>query len=305
LTSAIAEDDMLYLAPLLTLAGCAAGYLLPAELFPDTGSDAEVGDLQVPSELDLGWVVVGQTGTGTLTLTNGGRANLVLTDLAQSGDAGGPVVTVPEAFDAGDYLLAAGDAVDLAVTFAPTAEGCLSTTLTISSDDPDQPQVDVPITGCGTDGLDASLFLNVDDAWEAWLDGTSFSARGADDYSSVEQVVWKIAPGAHLLAVRGQDTSGWAGLIGGVLMGQDALTLSGDGAWVSTAEDPGEGWEQRSFDDSTWTEAIPCADAAWGRGSSGPLLDLGALWVWSKADYQADGEDTGWFRVTFTVPEPE
>jgi HYDIN/CFA65/VesB family protein len=60
-----------------------------------------------------------------------------------SGPAGAPF----SATGTGPFALAPGNSRQVKVTFSPTSMGTFSAQLTITSDDPNRPSINVPITG--------------------------------------------------------------------------------------------------------------------------------------------------------------
>ncbi len=92
--------------------------------------------------LPVGNVVVGATGTATLTISNTGNAPLDLTGITSSN----PLFTVAPATG----TVAPGATLTVTVTFAPTAVGAQTGTLTIASNDPAQPTLTVAVSGTGT-----------------------------------------------------------------------------------------------------------------------------------------------------------
>ena len=95
-----------------------------------------------PSQLQFGDVALGQSAEQSLTVHNTGTANLVVHDI-QSGD---PAFGVTGATS---FELAPGDFRDVAITFSPAASGALQATLSILSNDPEQPAITVALAGTG------------------------------------------------------------------------------------------------------------------------------------------------------------
>lgn len=102
-------------------------------------------DLAVlPGELDLGEVIIGETGTDTLTVINAGKSDLDITAMTVT-DGGDYTLSVSEA------TIEAGDQVEVEVTLTPTTTGDLSRTLVISSNDPEKPEFEVPFIATAVD----------------------------------------------------------------------------------------------------------------------------------------------------------
>ena len=94
-----------------------------------------------PTALDFGDVFIGGSRSLTLRVTNEGTDALEVTNIA-SGD---PAF----AADVTSFSLAARAHLDVHVTFAPSSAGTTPATLTLSSDDPDEPHLTVSLTGVG------------------------------------------------------------------------------------------------------------------------------------------------------------
>jgi hypothetical protein len=98
-----------------------------------------------PDSLDFGKVGVGETALQTLRIANTGWATLTGT------------LSVPDGFrlesvsrtDSLEVSIAVGSTLDFPVTFAPTAEQEYAGSLTITSNDPLQPSLAIPLAGVG------------------------------------------------------------------------------------------------------------------------------------------------------------
>jgi MYXO-CTERM domain-containing protein len=109
----------------------------PTMFDPDT-VHVPLPDVTVsPTNLDGGTLIVGDVATESLTIRNRGEAELVVTvdALPDTLMVSSARVTVPASSEA-----------TLGVTIAPSMEGMLSETLTLRTNDPDQPLVRVPVT---------------------------------------------------------------------------------------------------------------------------------------------------------------
>lgn len=97
-----------------------------------------------PSGLDFGEVALGQSAQLSVTVFNRGGSNLSI----------GPVVATTDEFAAlaptGPVSIGPGASQPIQVSFSPAAEGTRFGTLRISSNDPNNPQFDVPLVGRGT-----------------------------------------------------------------------------------------------------------------------------------------------------------
>ncbi|MFC7132673.1 MULTISPECIES: choice-of-anchor D domain-containing protein [Salinibaculum] len=113
----------------------------PVRTPPATAPDITV----TPLRLDFGDVSVGDTATRTVLVNNTGSAPLDVIDLSLSGANASEF-----AVDASDFLVAPSDSRPVGVTFSPTTVGLQSATLAVTSNDTDEPAVDVALAGTGT-----------------------------------------------------------------------------------------------------------------------------------------------------------
>ncbi|HEY2120401.1 MAG TPA: choice-of-anchor D domain-containing protein, partial [Candidatus Acidoferrum sp.] len=94
--------------------------------------------------LNLGSTTVGATSDGTLTLTNTGSTNLIISLLSVSGGPFGiSGITTPR-------TIAAGGSTSFSVLFSPTIVGGDSGSITITSNDPQTPTTIIALTGTAT-----------------------------------------------------------------------------------------------------------------------------------------------------------
>lgn len=135
-----------------TAAGTATGTMtLQTSTGVLSGSVALTGAATAPqqitlstSSLNLGSTTVGSTTKGTLTITNSGGANLALSLISVSGTPFGiSGIATPSTIAPG------GNAI-LNVSFAPTAAGTDSGSITIMSNDPQDPTAIITLSGTAT-----------------------------------------------------------------------------------------------------------------------------------------------------------
>lgn len=99
-----------------------------------------------PTALEFDTVTRGSSGARNLTIVNTGVANLKVTGLAVSGLNAGDFSA---SLLPGGVTIAPSDSFRTAVTFAPLDSGERNAVLTVLSDDPWQPSLDVPLSGRG------------------------------------------------------------------------------------------------------------------------------------------------------------
>ncbi len=134
---------------------------------PETPPDEPLpADISVyPAAVDFGDVPVGAASPAYLVVQNLGESSLEF-QVTIAGTAGSAFflsddVLVPPSIDA-------GAATTVAVVFRPADTGTVTDTLQITSNDPDEPQVDVPLSGNGTASAETDR------------DGDSYTVSGGD-----------------------------------------------------------------------------------------------------------------------------
>jgi len=114
-----------------------------------------------PAEVAFGRVPPGETAEQTVTVSNPGQATLVVQSIQLQGDmdfavttadGGDPAAIVDDPDGDGEPGLAPGGDFELTVTYSPVAEGRDEAVLAIATDDPERPEVRVPLTGNDTTG---------------------------------------------------------------------------------------------------------------------------------------------------------
>lgn len=127
----------------------------------------------MPEAVEFGDVEIGMEQTALVTVTNTGNANLSLQSLAvEQADGAGfafmPLAQLP-------LTVEPNAVVEIEVVFTPSVEGAASAMLQIGSDDPENPMVDVMLTGAGFEPVltPAEQIAAIKDFYAAGLqDGT-------------------------------------------------------------------------------------------------------------------------------------
>jgi len=100
-------------------------------------------DIEVDiASLDFGTLAVGQSALLTVTVRNNGTSTLFVSSVELADDTGAFATTFEGSTD-----LVPGGELTIDVTFTPTDHGSHESSLTITSNDPDQPATDVLLTG--------------------------------------------------------------------------------------------------------------------------------------------------------------
>jgi hypothetical protein len=143
-----------------------------------------------PLEVNFGDISLGSTGSATMTLQNNGTGTLTVTSIESDSSAF-------EASGGAGLELSPGTTTTVGLTCSPSDYGETTGTISIITNDPDEPSMDVTVRGTvvtdsDTDGFDsesaggtdcddsnAEVYPGADDEW---YDGVDGNCDGADDY---------------------------------------------------------------------------------------------------------------------------
>lgn len=144
----------------------------PSNVAADTTPNSPVPDVPVinvsPASVNFGSVRATTTATRTVTVSNAGGVDLVITNI--TGPAGAfSIVNRP----ATPFTLAPGQSRDLTVQFAPTAVAPFVGAFSIQSNDPSTPSATVNLSGIGTSAPSPNLEVTPVDL--NFLSGSSVS----------------------------------------------------------------------------------------------------------------------------------
>ena len=111
---------------------------------PLTGNGLETDIAVTPSILDFGSVAVGSFSERSVTVRNDGTADLVL------GTVGNPSTPYSKTSDhCSGEVLNPTESCSITILFSPSAGGTFNSSFTIPSNDPDEPSVEVSLSGIG------------------------------------------------------------------------------------------------------------------------------------------------------------
>ena len=123
-----------------------------------------------------------------------------------------------------------------------------------------------------------AMRMTADDEYDAYFDG---SLWGSDnDWTSIESYSTTAPKGTHHIAVHAEDTQGVvAGFMAAVSVNNTVVDLTDTSTsnWMGTSTNPGAGWTTTTAGLNP-TVSAPCPN--WGTFWPGPLLGMGAGWVW-------------------------
>jgi Abnormal spindle-like microcephaly-assoc'd, ASPM-SPD-2-Hydin/Beta-propeller repeat len=129
---------------------------IPTQTIAVTGQGLAGGLVPYPTSLNLGHLLVGTQGAPVqLYLENLGTAPLVVSAVTTSGD-------FSLAANGCTAAVAPSASCPLSLQFMPTAEGARTGTVTITSNDPTNPQLSVPLSGVGDTVYDAPTVTSID-----------------------------------------------------------------------------------------------------------------------------------------------
>ena len=115
---------------------------------------ASVADISISStSVNFSDTILNQTATQTITIENSGSADLMIENLELTGANQAMFGFISSCTG---QQLPAGGACSVNVDFTPTSLDSKIATLTVTSDDPDTPVVDVSLAGSGVDGSSGS-----------------------------------------------------------------------------------------------------------------------------------------------------
>jgi hypothetical protein len=191
-----------------------------ADTDTDADTDTEGGpgpNISVtPMRYDFDRVDIDGTETTTFTVSNTGDEDLLISDVVSSAGVWttGGTLSPPQVLSPGANKL-------LEVTFAPTAETAYNGTITIESDDPDHPSLELTVEGEGVDLCDiCAPLIDIDTGADPYAITDFFSLFGSTDTRTItvqnigdmDLTVDSVAVNNDMLATCGDFTlGGWRG----------------------------------------------------------------------------------------------
>ncbi len=156
----------------------------PTVSIPLTGEGVEgpTPDIAIDQgSLDFGTITVGETGNSWFTISNEGDGPLNIEDVVLEGSGSFTLMNDPE----GQTLATEGDEATVIVVYEPTGESGDNGSITITSNDPDEPELEVLLVGNGGGDFDYPVAVidcpgsTVDPPYVLDLDGTdSYDPNG-------------------------------------------------------------------------------------------------------------------------------
>jgi hypothetical protein len=153
----------------------------------------------------------------------------------------------------------------------------------------------------GSIDYEVTVHITADDQWEGYVDGVSFTAPYWNTWSTYDSIDFPLSSGDHVLAVHATDIyTVVSGLLVAVEVDGSVAYTSGTSDFLFKGTNPGSGWYDPSFSDSSWATSLRCSDtSSWG-GQPAGLVAMGPEWVWDNSDCRTLGET--WFRLHIRLP---
>lgn len=183
----------------------------PTVSIPITGEGVEgpTPDIDLDRDsLDFGTVLLGEQANGWFTISNAGDGELTIEDVTLSGSGAFTLQNDPE----GQTLPGRGDASTVIVVYEPTGEEGDKATVSITSNDPDEPEVEVLLLGNGGGDFEYPVAVidcpaeTVDPPTILDLDGTDSYDPNGDEPLTYE---WRItkAPSGNASEVKDAEAA--------------------------------------------------------------------------------------------------
>ncbi len=263
---------------LLLLAACSENEIVAKNDPPAEDAVATAPDLVVePSSVAFGEIAWDGEGVAALVLSNVGDAALHLSALSLAGgseEVAWTAITSP--------VVPPGGSIETVLTWTPTSGNPLDDTLLVDSDDPDEPRIEVPLSGSvpagdlvvepalhdfGTVmvGSTASTVVTVSNVGDGPLTITSASYAANDgdlgvaDYGALASLPYRLAPGAStevVVTYTPSDAGGDEGLFSVVSDDPDQPRGEAEQLGNGEVDDPCDGFTQT-------VDLFLTADDAW------------------------------------------
>ncbi|MFK7930257.1 MAG: choice-of-anchor D domain-containing protein [Myxococcota bacterium] len=251
-----------------------------------------------PASHDFGVVNAGDRASTDFVVRNVGDAVGTISGLEFTASSPELVFANPALQDALPTYIEPGAELSIPIDYAPIDALRDEGTLVVLSDAPTTPSLNAVVQGEGfAPDRDIELFLTADDAWTGFIDGTEYTATHQNDWQRGDTLTATVPAGQTVIAIQATDVgSVISGFIAVVKVDGTIVSRTGEGDWLMTSTDPGPGWQDASFDDSSWSPAVKCTSSAvWGTYWPKPFYDEGAEWVWWTATCRDLRQ--AWFRL--------
>ena len=145
-----------------------------------------------------------------------------------------------------------------------------------------------------------TITVSADNAEKVYVDGQLLGS--SDTWEQAGTYRTTLRGPEHVIAIDARDTGGVAAMIAHITWAAGQAVRGG--FWLMTTTDPGEGWEQLDFDDSSWNRALTHGGygvESWHKRVSGLPRETEARWIWAR---DVEKVDRVWFRYHLDLSNP-
>jgi len=212
--------------------------------------------------------------------------------LANDGDVDGDALVVASVTQGANGTVTNNGS---SVTYTPDAGFLGTDTFTYTASDGTAQSSSATVTVTVSDVPDTgTLIITCDNGYTLYMNGAEIGT--GSNWMQSQTYTIDVADGKNVVAVRGADAGGVAGLLAELIVAGQRSGTSTD--WkVSLTEE--QGWQEVSFDDSAWARATDYGAygvGPWGTRVAGMPADTPARWIWSSNN---DADNVVYARFTF------
>jgi hypothetical protein len=147
----------------------------------------------------------------------------------------------------------------------------------------------------------ATFWTTTDNYSEIYLNGAQVGTTSAWESPFSFNFTGKLLSGNNVIAVASHDSGGIAGMQAQLVgAGNTVLLGSSNPGWKFSLTSP-SGWQDASFDDSSWSSPIAKSQTSDPWGNKMPVNDGSAGWIWSP---DPNGDNNVYFRYSFNYIPP-
>ena len=187
----VAQTTLTFGATADTVQVEAASPGLPPVVFTAVAQGEAPQAVVTSDTLDFGEVTLGDSSAAFVAVRNTGTASLTVSQITLSGSDANAFDVITGAVP---FTLAPGDSMSIGVRFRPASAGTKTATLSLISDDPNRPQIDVTLTGTAVAPAPQLLALPPSlDFGEVYVDSTVAQALQLTNPGTADLVITAIS----------------------------------------------------------------------------------------------------------------
>jgi Ca2+-binding RTX toxin-like protein len=155
--------------------------------------------------------------------------------------------------------------------------------------------------GTGLTSDQATFWTTTDNYSETYLNGTLVGSTNNWGSPFSFNLTGQLLTGNNVIAVASHDSGGIAGMQAQLVGANNSVLFgSSNPGWKFSLSSP-SGWQNASFDDSSWSSPTVGSQTAGPWGNKMPVNDGSAGWIWSP---DPNGDDNVYFRYSFNYIPP-